>query len=54
MLISSAGLAGCANGADDDVGEQRGDEEAKHDVGGDNLSSAHLKYEQLVPFPCFL
>ena len=47
-----ANVADCADGAADrdDVGEQRGDEEAKRDVGGDILSSAHLKYEQLVPF----
>jgi hypothetical protein len=49
-----ASVAGCADGGADNVGEPRGDDEAKRDVGGDSLSSAHLKYEQLVPFSCFL
>lgn len=48
-------IAGCAEGGAGNVGEQGlGDEDAKREVGGDNLSSVHLKYEQLVPFSCLL
>jgi hypothetical protein len=47
-------VAGCADVGADRVGEEGGDEEANRDVGGDSLSSAHLKNEQLVPLLCFL
>ena len=47
-------VAGCTDGGTDRVGEEGGDEEANHDVGGDSLSLAHLKNEQLVPLLCFL